>query len=207
MEEQILELHEKLQELDKEKSRNPMIDLSQKRTPIIRQFIETFGRENDNQMLSEIASLKAKLVEVMEEHKVSTSLNSKTVNSLVKMQEKTQDALEEKTNELAKIKQELQKFQESKIVKNTFSNSGAPSKLGKNKRVNKNQIKTEVKVEVKKEPLKDLYMVYDNFKQIAKLTEGEDNGKLKEERYFDEVHEEMGIDFVHSQRYLIRMAD
>ena len=34
-------------------------------------------------------SLKAELVEVTEEHKISLTLNSKTVNSLVKMNEKT----------------------------------------------------------------------------------------------------------------------
>ena len=55
-------------------------------------------------MLQEIDSLKAKLVEVTEEHKVSLTLNSKTVNSLVTMHEKTQEALDEKTNELAHIK-------------------------------------------------------------------------------------------------------
>ena len=199
MEEFILELNGKLLELDKEKAKNPMMDLSQRRLPILRDFIETIG---DNPMLREIASLKAKLVEVMEEHNVSMSLNSKTMNSLVKMQEKTQDALEEKTNELAKIKQEMQKFQESKIVKNIFSNSALmPSKLRNKKRVNLNQIKTELKVEEKKEPLKDLHMVHDNSKQIAKPTEGEENGKFKEEKYFEEVHEEMGIDFVTSKTF------
>ena len=67
--------------------------------------------------------------------------------------------------------------------------------------VNPNQIKTELKVEVKKESLKDLHMVHDNSKQITKLTEGEENRKLKEERYFEEVHAEMGIDFVTSKAF------
>ena len=85
MEEAILELYE---ELDKEKCKNPMMDLSQRRSLKIRKFTETIGKY-DNPLLREIASLKAKLVEVTEEHKVSMSLNSKTVNSLVKMNEKT----------------------------------------------------------------------------------------------------------------------
>ena len=58
-----------------------------------------------------------------------------------------------------------------------------------------------MKVEIKEEPLKDLHLVHDNSKQNAKLTEGEENGKLKEERYFDEVHEELGIDFVTSNTF------
>ena len=86
MEKAILELYE---ELDKEKSENPMMDLTKSRSLKIRQFIETIGNYNDQQMLQEIDSLKAKLVEVTEEHKISLTLNSKTVNSLVKMNEKT----------------------------------------------------------------------------------------------------------------------
>ena len=39
MEEQILELYGKLLELDKEKAENPMMDLSQRRAPILSQFI------------------------------------------------------------------------------------------------------------------------------------------------------------------------
>ena len=69
--------------------------------------------------------------------------------------------------------------------------------------VNQNKLKTEVKVEIK-EDLKDLHLVHDNSKQNAKLTEGEDNEKLKEEMYFDEdskVHEELGIAFVTSNAY------
>ena len=104
MEKAILKLYE---ELDKEKSENPMMDLSHRRSLKIRKFTKTIGKY-DNPMLREIASLKAKLVEVTEEHKSSMTLNAKTVNSLVKMHEKTQEALEVKTNELAKIKQELQ---------------------------------------------------------------------------------------------------
>ena len=47
-------------------------------------------------------------MEITEEYKISMTLNAKTVNSLVKMHEKNPEALEVKTNELAKIKQELQ---------------------------------------------------------------------------------------------------
>ena len=207
MEEAISELYE---ELDKEKCKNPMMDLSQIRSLKIRQFTETIGKY-DNPMLREIASLKAKLVEVTEEHKSSMTLNAKTVNSLIKMHEKTQEALEVKTNELAKIKQELQsvnitnqellqKNQELKMNKNTFTNSVVPSKLEKNSSLVQ-QMKTEVKVEVKEEPLNDLYVVHDNSNQNAKLTKGEKNLKLKEESYFDEFHEEMGIDFVTSKTF------
>jgi hypothetical protein len=56
-------------------------------------------------MTYEIISLKAKIGEVTEEHKTTMSLNAKTMNSIVKMNEKAQD---DKSNELANIKQELQ---------------------------------------------------------------------------------------------------
>jgi chromosome segregation ATPase len=49
-------------------------------------------------------SLKKKIVEITEEHKAIMSLNSKTMNSIVKMHEK---ALEDKNNELNKVKDEL----------------------------------------------------------------------------------------------------
>ena len=183
MEKAILELYE---ELDKEKSANPMIDLSERRSLKIRQFIETIGN-HDKQMLQEIDSLKAKLLEVTEEHKVSLTLNSKTVNSLVKMHEKTQEALDEKTNELAHIKQELQSV--------NATNQELLQKIQESK------IKKELKVEMKEESLKDLHLVHDNSKQIAKQTEGEENLKLKEEEYFDEVYDEMGIDYVTSKTF------
>ena len=207
MEKAILELYE---ELDKEKSKNPMMDLSQRRSLKIRQFTETIWKY-DNPMLREIALLKAKLVKVTEEHKISMTLNANTVNSLVKIHEKTQEALNDKTYELAKIKQELQSVnvtnlellqenQELKMNKNNFANSVVPCKLEKNSSLVQ-QMKTEVKVEVKEEPLNDLYIVHDNSNQNAKLTKGEENLKLKEESYFDEVHEEMGIDFVTSKTF------
>ena len=114
MEEAIFELNRKLLELDKEKVENPMMDLSQRRSPILRQFIETFG-ENYHQISQENASLKAKnaslkanIVKVTEEHKSEMSLNAKNMNNIVKIHEKTKEALDEKTIELANIQQELQ---------------------------------------------------------------------------------------------------
>ena len=80
MEEAILELYGNLLELDKEKAENPMMDLSQSRSPILRDFIETFG-ENYHQMLQENASLKATSVKVTEEHKSEMSLHAKTMNN------------------------------------------------------------------------------------------------------------------------------
>ena len=67
------------QELDKEKSENPMMDISQTKALKIRQFIETIGEydEYGNQKLQDIVSLKAKIVEVTEEHKIAMSLNAK----------------------------------------------------------------------------------------------------------------------------------
>ena len=136
MEEASLELHGKLLELDKKKAENPMIDISQRRSIILRQFIETLG-ESYHQILQENTSLKEKIVKITEEHKSEMSLNAKTMNHIVKMHEKTQEALDEKANELANIKQELQsvnltnqellqKFQESKIVKNEPSELRKP---------------------------------------------------------------------------------
>ena len=107
MEEAIFSLYGKLLELDKEKAENPMMDSSQRRSSIIRQFIETFG-ENYHQILKENASLKAKIVKITEEHESEMSLHAKTMNNIVKMHEKTKEALDEKTNELANIQQELQ---------------------------------------------------------------------------------------------------
>ena len=75
MEEAIFELNRKLLELDKEKVENSMMDLSQRRSPILRQFIETFG-ENHHQILQENASLKAKIVKITKEHKSEMSLNA-----------------------------------------------------------------------------------------------------------------------------------
>ena len=104
LEKDILELYE---ELDKVKSENPMMDISQTKALKIRQFIETIGEydEYGNQKLQEIVSLKAKIVEVTEEHKIAMSLNAKNMNSIFKLHEKV---LDDKTNELINIKQELQ---------------------------------------------------------------------------------------------------
>ena len=139
MEKDILELYE---DLDKEKSENPMMDLSQSRSVKIRQFIETIGGYDNQKMSSEIVSLKTKIAEVTEEHKIAVSqlsLNAKTMNSIVKMHEKAQEALDNKTNELANIKQELesvkvtnqellQKNKELEIERNTFANNSSLTK-------------------------------------------------------------------------------
>jgi FK506-binding nuclear protein len=58
-----------------------------------------------NQMSIENNSLKKKVMEITEEHKVAMSLNSKTMNSIIKMHEK---ALEDNTNGLKKVREELQ---------------------------------------------------------------------------------------------------
>ena len=49
--------------------------------------------------------LKAKIEEITDEHKIAMSQNTKTINSIVKMHE---EAMDDKRNELTKIKQELQ---------------------------------------------------------------------------------------------------
>ena len=112
-------------------SENPMMDLSQKRSLKIRQSIETIGEYDEcgNQKLQEIVSLKAKIVEVTEKHKIAMSLNAKNMHSVFKLHEKV---LDDKPNEIMKIKQELQRvlvtnqellqeIQEFKTNKNTAS--------------------------------------------------------------------------------------
>ena len=106
MEEAILELD--LLKLDKEKAENPMMDLSQRRAPILSQFIATI-RKNDE--YEEIASLKAKIVKLTEGHETDMKHNvflAETVSGLLKKQEKTQEALDDKTNQLADIRKELE---------------------------------------------------------------------------------------------------
>ena len=61
-----------------------------------------------HQMLTEIASLKTRIEKITDEHKIAMVQNTKTVNSIVKMHE---EALENKTKEVANIKQELQKLE------------------------------------------------------------------------------------------------
>ena len=104
MEENIFDLFE---ELDKEKSEISMIDFSRRRSLKIKQFVERIRKYDTltNQMASKVVSFNKKIVEITEEHKITMSLNAKTMNTIVKIHEK---ALDEKTNELAQIKQELQ---------------------------------------------------------------------------------------------------
>ena len=135
MEEKVSKLYE---DLDKEKYENPKIDFSLKRSLKIRQFVEEISQQEsvNHQMKSEIVSLKTKIMEITEEHKTNMSLNTKTMNSIVKMHE---EALGDKRNELVNIKQELQSVnvanqellkriqeyeqnQELEMNKNTFAN-------------------------------------------------------------------------------------
>ena len=99
MKENILTLYE---ELDKD-----LMDFGQMRSLKIRQFVKKIEQyDSVNQQLSvEIASLKAKIVEITNEHEAVMSLNAKKMNSIVKMHEK---AMENKDNELTNIKQKLQ---------------------------------------------------------------------------------------------------
>ena len=98
MKENILTLYE---ELDKD-----LMDFGQMRSLKIRQFVKKIEQyDSVNQQLSvEIASLKAKIVEITNEHEAVMSLNAKKMNSIVKMHEK---AMENKDNELTNIKQKL----------------------------------------------------------------------------------------------------
>jgi len=86
MEENILKLYK---ELDIEKSGSSRMDF---------------------RMVTEIVLLKTKIVEITNEHKIAMSLNEKTMNSIVKMHEK---AFEDKKNELANIKEELQSVKDA----------------------------------------------------------------------------------------------
>ena len=106
MEQNILEFYK---ELDMEKSESSRMDFSQRIQSKIRQFARRISDQYDSvdhRMLTEIILLKTKIVEITDEHKIAMSLNAKTMNSIVKMHEK---AFEDKTNELANIKEELQK--------------------------------------------------------------------------------------------------
>ena len=122
-----------LEELDKEESKNPMMDFSLGRSLKIRQFVERIKRYDDvdNQMLSENTKLRARISEVTEEYKTILLLNAKNTDSIIKMHEKS---LDDKTNELANTKKELQsvkktnhellqKIRELKTNKNTFENN------------------------------------------------------------------------------------
>ena len=99
MEENILTLYE---ELDRD-----LMDFGQIRSRKIRQFVKKIEQyDSVNRQLSvEIVSLKAKIVEITDEHETVMSLNAKNMNSIVKMHEK---AMENKNNELTDIKQKLQ---------------------------------------------------------------------------------------------------
>ena len=143
MEEAILGLYGELIELDKEKAENPMMDLSQRRAPILKQFIATIRKndERDNPLLEEIASLKAKIVKLTEDRQKDMKHNVFLAQNLLQKQKEIQKALDDKTKELANVGKELDgvndtceglllELQEMKISRNTVENSGAgPSKL------------------------------------------------------------------------------
>ena len=156
MKENILKLCEKL---EKEKAVDSMVDFSLRRSIIISQFVEKIAEFDPLVKMYEKAqeSLKEKtneLANIKEEHesvKVTNEELLKTIQELevnkdslddplVKMNEKTQAALDEKTNELANIKKELQsvsvanqellqkiqelkKSQELEVNKNSFANN------------------------------------------------------------------------------------
>ena len=95
----------------------------------------------DHQMLTEIVSLKARIVKNTDEHKIAMFQNTKTVNSIVKMHE---EALENKTKEVANIMQELQRLevtnqellqknQELGMNKNNFANNHSLERSHENK--------------------------------------------------------------------------
>ena len=90
MEENILKLYE---ELDKDKYDHPTMDFSLRRSLKIRKFVEQHESVN-NEMKSEIVSLKAKIEEITDEHKIAMSLNA--------------ELMANKIRELVNNKQELQ---------------------------------------------------------------------------------------------------
>ena len=80
MEENILKLCE---ELDKEKSENSTMDFSQRRSLKIRKFVEDIAQYDsvDHQMVTKIISLKTRIEEITDEHKIAMFQNTKTVNN------------------------------------------------------------------------------------------------------------------------------
>ena len=88
MEENILELYV---ELDNVKSEKSTMDFSLRRLLKIRKFFEKIAKHYimDHQMLTEIVSLKARIVKNTDEHKIAMFQNTKTVKSIVKMHKET----------------------------------------------------------------------------------------------------------------------
>ena len=140
MEENILKLCE---ELDKEKSENSAMDFSQKRSLKIREFVNNIAQHDsvDHQMVTEIVSLKTRIEEITDEHKIAMFQNTKTVNSIVKMHK---EALENKSKEVANImigcqrlqvsnQELLQKNQELEMNKNNFYNNQSLERSHENK--------------------------------------------------------------------------
>ena len=109
---QLVEKYQRINEKEQVNIKLKMLEknLEDKITDINLSFKQEFQRTKHDfdtkskQLSSENNSLKEKIMEIKEEHKVAMSLNSKTMNSIVKMHEKV---LEDKTNELNNIKEEL----------------------------------------------------------------------------------------------------
>ena len=90
MEENILKLFD---ELEKDKSESPVVDFSQRRSLKIRQFVERIRKHDivDDKMLSENITLRARILEITEEHKTILLLNAKNTNSIIKIYKKALD--------------------------------------------------------------------------------------------------------------------
>ena len=113
--EKIRQLFEKYHKVNQSREMNSAAeilekDLEEKKTELskLKQELASTRSEfkiTNHQLSSENISLKTKMVEITEEQKVALSLNSKTLNSIVKMHEKS---LEDKNLELKRFKEELQ---------------------------------------------------------------------------------------------------
>ena len=106
------------------------------------------------QLSSENNSLKEKVMKITEEHKVAMSLNSKTMNSIVKMHEKV---LEDKTNELNNIKEQL------KVSKTT--------NLAESKRIQELELASN-QVSEKKENFKPNLNTFDGKEMLENFRKG-----------------------------------
>ena len=108
---QLFEKYHKVNQYGEMSSTAEMLekDLEEKKTELskLKQEFESTRSKfeiTNHQMSSEITSLKAKMVKITEEHKVALSLNSKAMNSIVKMHEKS---LKDKDIELKRVCEEL----------------------------------------------------------------------------------------------------
>ena len=104
MEEKILKLFE---ELDMDKSNCSTNNFFQIRLFKIRHFVHKMSctKITDANISSEIVSLKARIVEITDKHKLAMSLHAKNLNSILTMHKKE---LDDKTKEITTIKKELE---------------------------------------------------------------------------------------------------